>query len=77
MSSHTVKAKSRHPSAAREQYKVAHLTFELTQTTFAVIAGEAVFAKDRKPLFTGNIHKGIGTELRKLAHQFDERESKL
>ena len=61
----------------REQFKVNHLTFELTETTYAVIAGEAVHAKDRRPLFTGVITKGTATELRRLAHQFDEREDKL
>jgi len=61
----------------REQFKVDHLTFELTDTTYAVIAGEAVHAKDRKPLFTGTITKGTATQLRRLAHQFDEREDKL
>ena len=61
----------------REQFKVNHLTFELTDTTYAVIAGEAVHEKDRKPLFTGVITKGTATELRRLAHHFDEREDKL
>ena len=77
MSTHSVKAKSRHPEALREQFKVAHLTFELSDTTFALIAGEAVLDKDRRPLFTGVITKGIATELRRLAHHFDEREDKL
>jgi len=61
----------------RQQFKVDHLTFELTDTTYAVIAGEAVYAKDRKPIFTATITKGTATELRRLAHQFDEREDKL
>jgi len=61
----------------REQFKVDHLTFELTEKTYAVIAGEAVHAKDRKPLFTGTITKGTATQLRRLAHQFDEREDEL
>ena len=61
----------------RQQFKVDHLTFELTDTTYAVIAGEAVYAKDRKPIFTATINKGTATELRRLAHQFDEREDKL
>lgn len=61
----------------RQQFKVDHLTFELTDTTYAVIAGEAVHAKDRKPIFTATINKGTATELRRLAHQFDEREDKL
>lgn len=77
MSTHSVKAKSRHPGAPRQHFKVAHLTFELTDTTFALIAGEAVLEKDRRPLFTGVITKGIATELRRLAHHFDEREDKL
>ena len=77
MSTHTVKAKSRHPNAPREHYTVDHMTFEMTDTTYAVIAGEAVLKKDRRPLFTGIIKKGIGTELRRLAHQFDEREDRL
>jgi hypothetical protein len=77
MSSHSVKAKSRHPNAPREHYQVDHLTFEMTDTTYALIAGEAVFKKDRKPLFTGTITKGTATQLRRLAHQFDEREDKL
>lgn len=61
----------------RQQFKVDHLTFELTDTTYAVIAGEAVYAKDRKPIFTATITKGTATEFRRLAHQFDEREDKL
>ena len=61
----------------RQQFKVDHLTFELTDTTYAVIAGEAVYAKGRKPIFTATITKGTATELRRLAHQFDEREDKL
>ena len=61
----------------REQFKVDHITFELTQKTYSIIAGEAVHAKDRKPLFTGTITKGTATQLRRLAHEFDEREDKL
>jgi len=61
----------------RDQFTVDHMTFELTETTYAVIAGEAVHAKDRRPLFTSTITKGIATELRRLAHHFDEREDKL
>jgi hypothetical protein len=56
---------------------VDHITFELTQKTYSIIAGEAVHAKDRKPLFTGTITKGTATQLRRLAHEFDEREDKL
>ena len=54
----------------RQHFKVDHLTFELTETTYSVIAGEAVHAKDRKPLFTGTITKGTATELQKSQHSF-------
>tara|TARA_R110000803_G_scaffold99579_6_gene167715 strand:+ start:1561 stop:2025 length:465 start_codon:yes stop_codon:yes gene_type:complete len=77
MSSHSVKAKLRNPNAPKEHYQVDHLTFEMTDTTYALIAGEAVLKKDRKPLFTGIISKGISNQLRFLANQFDEREEKL
>ena len=63
MSGHSVKAKSRHPNAPREHYQVDHLTFEMTDTTYALIAGEAVLKKDRKPLFTGTITKGTGRNI--------------
>ncbi|MFV1591277.1 hypothetical protein VWZ88_01755 [Phaeobacter sp. JH20_36] len=32
---------------------------------------------EAKPLFTGHIEKGMGTELRRLAHHFDDLEAKL
>ena len=37
--------------------------------TFALIAGQALEAKDRRPLFTGYVKKGMATQLRKLAHR--------
>ena len=63
--------------ALRPSVVMSMMIFELSDTTFALIAGEAVLEKDRRPLFTGVITKGIATELRRLAHQFDEREDKL
>lgn len=84
MSVHSVKSKARHPDpvgAVRERYQVAHVTFEVCDhpehgVTFALIAGEAVHAKDRRPMYSGHIPKGMGTQLRRLAHRIDELEEK-
>ncbi len=32
---------------------------------------------EKKPLFTGHVEKGMGTELRRLAHHFDDLEARL
>lgn len=85
MSVHSVKSKARHPDpkkAARERHEVGHITFELCDhpndgATFALIAGMALHAKDRRPLFSGHVEKGMGAALRRLAHRFDELEGKL
>ena len=79
MSKHSLKSKRRHPDANRERYEVAHITFEVSpeDKTFALIAGQALEAKDRRPLFTGFVEKGMGTQLRKLAHRFDDLEAEL
>lgn len=85
MSSHSRKARNRHPDPKtfkREHFKVAHVTFEVVAhpedgSTFALIAGEAMHAKDRRPLFSGHIEPGMGTELRRLAHRCDELEAKI
>lgn len=79
MSGHSVKAKSRHPDAPRDHHQVGHITFEIMPAdgTFALIAGEAVLQKDRRPLFTGFVEKGMATQLRKLAHAIDEIEAVL
>lgn len=82
MSAHSVKAKARHPDPKtfeREQFPVGHITFEVLDhpqngKTFALIAGDAVSAKDRRPLFSGHIQKGMGRQLRQLAHRLDELE---
>ncbi|SMO99461.1 hypothetical protein SAMN06265173_15413 [Thalassovita litoralis] len=82
MSSHSLKSKSRHPETTgirRELFQVAHVTFEIVDhpehgATFALIAGLAANAKDRRPLFSGHIEDGMGKELRKLAHRIDELE---
>lgn len=69
MSTHSVKAKRRHPETEREHYEVAHITFELSKKdhTFALIAGEALTAKDRRPLFSGVITKHMAEELEVVA----------
>lgn len=79
MSSHSLKAKRRHPDAPRDRHQVGHITFEMSAEngTFALIAGDAVSAQDRRPLFTGCVSRGMGSELRRLAHRFDEIEAGL
>jgi|TARA_R100001463_G_scaffold2861_8_gene11827 hypothetical protein len=51
---------------------VGHITFEFSRKnkTFALKACEAESAKDRRPLFTGFIEKGMDAELRRLASVF-------
>ena len=85
MSAHSVKTKRRHPDTTtykREQFQVAHITIEVADhpkngCTFALIAGEAIAAKDRRPLFTGHVEKGMGSQLRRLAARIDELETKV
>ena len=69
MSTHSDKAKRRHPETEREHYEVAHMTFELSKKdhTFALIAGEALTAKDRRPLFSGVITEHMAEELEVVA----------
>jgi len=69
MSTHSLKAKRRHPDTQRERITVGHITFELStkDKTFALVAGDAEQAKDRKPLFTGFIEPEMEKELRKVA----------
>ncbi|BAQ89680.1 hypothetical protein [uncultured Mediterranean phage uvMED] len=72
MSTHTLKANRRHPNADRDCIQVSHITFEFSRKnkTFALKACEAESAKDRRPLFTGFIEKGMDVELRRLASVF-------
>ncbi len=85
MSAHSVKSRARHPDPktyARERYRVGHILFEVCDhpengKTFALIAGEATEAKFLRPLFTGFVQRGMGTQLRRLAHRFDELEADL
>ena len=72
MSTHTLKSNRRHPNADRDCIQVGHITFEFSRKnkTFALKACEAVNAKDRRPLFTGFIEKGMDVALRRLASVF-------
>jgi hypothetical protein len=84
MSAHSVKSRARHPAPegfTRERFEVGHVTFEICDhpehgVTFALIAGQALFAKDRRPLFTGHVARGMATQMRRLAHRLDDLESK-
>tara|TARA_R110002050_G_scaffold153255_3_gene280950 strand:- start:313 stop:558 length:246 start_codon:yes stop_codon:yes gene_type:complete len=69
MSTHSLKAKRRHPDTTRERITVGHITFELSarDKTFALIAGEAMQAKDRRPMFSGFIEPEMEKELRRVA----------
>ncbi len=85
MSAHSTKTRARHPdpkSYTRERFWLDHVMFEVCDhpengRTFALIAGEATEEKLRRPLFTGHIKRGMGTQLRRLAHRFDELEASL
>jgi len=85
MSAHTIKTKARHPKTTtykREKFIVSHVTFELCEhpkngSTFALIAGDAIDAKHRRPMFTGHISKGMGSQLRRLAARIDEIEGQI
>jgi len=82
VSKHSLKSKRRHPDAIRERFEVGLISLEYGDhredgRTFALIAGQALEAKDRRPLFTGYVKKGMATQLRKLAHRFDEMEKRL
>lgn len=82
MSSHSLKSKRRHPDAKRETFQVSHVTFEICDhpeygVTFALIAGDAITAKDRRPLFSGHVTKGMSEELRELAFRIRQLEEKL
>ncbi len=69
MSTHSLKAKRRHPDTTRERITVGHITFELSSRdkTFALVAGDAMQAKDRRPMFSGFIEPEMEKELRRVA----------
>ena len=57
-----------------KRFQVAHITFEIDEkeNTFALIAGEAENASQRKPLFSGVITDMMGTEMRVLGSELEE-----
>ena len=79
MSVHSLKCKRRHRDAPRDRLQVGHICFELSveNASFALIAGDALTANDRRPLFTGFVQRGMARQLRELAHRFDKIEAGL
>lgn len=68
--------RQKNPSVKRDTYQVAHVTFEISRTdhsgpTFALIAGEALHPKDRRPLFTGHVNDQMPAQLRQLAYALE------
>ena len=57
-----------------KRFEVAHVTVEVDEAeqTFALIPGEAINAKDRKPLFSGVITEDMGMQLRILTNEIEE-----
>lgn len=82
MSSHSLKSKRRHPHPTtfeRERFPVAHVVFQVIDhpengVTFGLFTCDP---DQSRPLFSSHIEKGMGTQLRKLAHRIDELEAKL
>jgi hypothetical protein len=65
------KWRGRYPDSDKELNEVAHVTFEISEEnkTFALVAGEAVSAKDRRPLFSGHITDDMWKQLVNLANR--------
>lgn len=78
MSAHGLKSRKHHPGADREVFELDHVVFEISPQgkTFALFAGNPKDQKNPRPLFTGFIHRGMGTTLRRIAHRFDDLEPK-
>ena len=57
-----------------KRFEVAHVTVEVNEAeqTFALIPGEAINAKERKPLFSGIITEDMGMQLRILTNEIEE-----
>lgn len=63
------------------RFPVCHVTFEVRENehggnTFALVAGDAAQAKDRKPFFTGFIEADMAAQLRDLAKKVDQLAAK-
>lgn len=63
----------------QQHFRVGHM---IVRTTDHAENGQTyclypdVEGGEKKPLFTGHVEKGMGTELRRLAHHFDDLEAK-
>ena len=57
-----------------KRFEVSHVTVEVNEAeqTFALIPGEAINVKDRKPLFSGIITDDMGVQLRILTNEIEE-----
>jgi hypothetical protein len=85
MSSHGPKSRQRYADPQgyeRQQFPVAHIRFEVADhrengCTFALMVGDPITAQDRRPLFSGHIEPGMGTQLRRLAHHINDLEAKM
>lgn len=58
-------------------FPIGHVTFQVRETlqdgtTFALVAGDAAKAKDRRPAFTGHVGPQMAAELRALADKLDK-----
>ncbi|WP_299949094.1 hypothetical protein [uncultured Ruegeria sp.] len=65
---------------SQQVYRLGHVVVRTTDhrengKTFAL--NPDVEGGEKKPLFTGHIEKGMGTQLRRLAHHFDDLEAGL
>lgn len=64
----------------QEYFRLGHVIVRTTEhrengKTFALYPD--IEGGEKKPLFTGHIEKGMGTQLRRLAHHFDDLEAGL
>ena len=59
MSTHSLKAKRRHPDTQRERITVGHITFELStrDKTFALVAGDLRCASQRQKTIIHGVYR--------------------
>lgn len=83
MSAHSQKARARHPATThvvRRYFPLAHVEIELIDhpdngITFGL---RTRYGPENRPcLCSGHIERGMGTELRRLAHVLDDLERKM
>ena len=63
----------------REEFPVSHFLFAVDggPMTFGLYAAEPEGSKNRRPLVTGFIERGMGDQLRRLADRVEEIEAGL